>query len=240
MAKVIKNKATGVEKDYRNCLLRIILYCALALAGAVFVLFTYGISLVLLLLLLLIPQEVKKRAILKSGIEGETATTAFLKGLPKSYKVIPDVKIAIGTGFAQMDNVVVGRGGVFIIETKNHKGKIYGNDNDEKVLQKKRTESGAKYASRFYNPAKQVKTHAGVMERLLRQSGNRDVPVYPIVFFSNKSARVKMRSNEVPIFSLRKRGRQKLKRYIKSRHEAYLTNEQVSAIADLIKNGVKT
>lgn len=215
MAKIIKSGIVNtVKSSYNRCMLRIGLYAIIALAGVALAFFTYGISLILLLSLFCIKRERVQMLILKHGIEGEIATTVALKGLPRRYYVCPDVTISGDGHSAQMDHVVVGPNGVFVVETKNHIGKIYGDDNDYALLQKKKTVSGSRYAKRFYSPIKQVTTHTRVLGRVLEQNGYK-IPVQGVVYFSHPQTKVKVYSEEIPVFSARRGGKRKLRSYIK-------------------------
>ena len=61
------------------------------------------------------------------GFMGEKIVSLLLLCLDKEkYKVINDVIIKNGDITSQIDNVVVSKFGVFVIETKNYKGWIFG------------------------------------------------------------------------------------------------------------------
>lgn len=47
----------------------------------------------------------------------------------KEYKIIHDVKVFYNGLMSQIDHVVVSKYGVFVIETKNYKGWIFGSEN---------------------------------------------------------------------------------------------------------------
>lgn len=237
MAKIIKTGIVNTVKgSYNRCILRIALYVIVALAGAALAFFTYGISLILLASLFLIKRERVQMIILKHGIEGEAATTAVLKGLPRRYYVCPDVTISGDGHSAQMDHVVVGPNGVFVVETKNHIGKIYGDDDDHALLQKKKTVSGSRYAKRFYSPIKQVTTHTRVLGRVLEQYGYK-LPVQGVVYFSHPKTKVKVFSEEIPVFSARRGGKRKLRRFIKHYgSERILEPSECKIIAHRIAN----
>lgn len=51
------------------------------------------------------------------------------------YHLIPDVTLADGKGTTQIDHIVVSMFGIFVIETKNMKGWIYGNENQRRWTQ---------------------------------------------------------------------------------------------------------
>lgn len=57
---------------------------------------------------------------------------------------------------AQIDHVVINARGVFVIETKNYSGRIYGQENQQEWTQ---VLQYGKVKNKFYNPIKQNKTH---------------------------------------------------------------------------------
>ncbi|HTL15773.1 MAG TPA: nuclease-related domain-containing protein, partial [Patescibacteria group bacterium] len=61
-----------------------------------------------------------KRGRLQSGARGEKHVGAILSRLPEAFCVIND----LATGHGNLDHVVVGPTGVFVIETKNWRGEI--------------------------------------------------------------------------------------------------------------------
>lgn len=66
------------------------------------------------------------------GDIGELVVAKFLKNLDKSkYKVIHDIKLINPTSHtkaSQIDHLVVSKYGIFAVETKAYKGKIYGKE----------------------------------------------------------------------------------------------------------------
>lgn len=61
------------------------------------------------------------------GIAGERVVTYFLNKLDKSkYFTINDITLKINDRTTQIDHIVVSCYGIFVIETKNWKGSIYG------------------------------------------------------------------------------------------------------------------
>lgn len=62
------------------------------------------------------------------GWIGETAVRRRIKKLPEEYKVINNVLLPYKNRTSQIDHVVVSRYGIFVLETKYMKGKIYGNE----------------------------------------------------------------------------------------------------------------
>ena len=62
------------------------------------------------------------------GFFGEKTISAFLLTLPKDqYIVLNNIMLRTVTGTTQIDHIVVSVYGIFVIETKNYKGWIFGN-----------------------------------------------------------------------------------------------------------------
>ena len=66
-------------------------------------------------------------SILSSGLEGENKTNAIFEKLSDDYYVLSDLNVKVGNKTSQIDNIVVGSNGIFVIETKNLNGLIEGN-----------------------------------------------------------------------------------------------------------------
>lgn len=90
------------------------------------------------------------------GAKGEEIVIGELKKLSKDYIVLNDVRLPNIEG--NIDHVVIGENGIFVIETKHHKGSIKYEDGiwtREKISLK-----GKSYLGDFNNPIKQVNRNA--------------------------------------------------------------------------------
>ncbi len=66
------------------------------------------------------------------GKAGEKTVSRKLSRLPKDkYKVLNDIMLATPKGTTQIDHIVVSICGVFVVETKNYQGWIYGGEESE-------------------------------------------------------------------------------------------------------------
>jgi hypothetical protein len=81
---------------------------------------------------------------------------------PPQYHLLNNVTIPFRDGTTQIDHVLVSTKGIFVIETKNYSGWIFG---DEKSKQWMQTLYRVK--SRFQNPIRQNYLHVKVIEHLL-------------------------------------------------------------------------
>jgi Nuclease-related domain len=176
----------------------------------------------------------KQAKILRAGVEGEQKTTNLLNALPKQYKVLGDMNVTVNGRSSQLDHVVIGPAGVFVIETKNVSGKIVGKLDDTNWSQQKVDYKGKTYTKTLYNPIKQVSTHVDRVSALLNKA-NMNVPVKGIVYFSHKDAEVHMRSQDVKIFSFAKREEQALLQYVQRTNGKALTSQEVENVHALVK-----
>lgn len=83
----------------------------------------------------------------------------------KQYKILNDIMLPSNgnTNTTQIDHIVVSNHGIFCVETKAYRGKIYGNAFQEKWTQYL---SGKKYP--FYNPIRQNYAHIKSVENLIK------------------------------------------------------------------------
>lgn len=112
------------------------------------------------------------------GYIGEYKVSIVLNQLnQRKYFIFNDVRVSINGSISQIDHVVVSKYGIFVIETKNYKGTIKGNErsNDwvQILNQEKRT---------FYNPILQNQGHIYALHYLFK--GISDLPFHSIIVFT--------------------------------------------------------
>lgn len=73
-----------------------------------------------------------------------------MRKLGKDYIVINNLKLNTKGTISQIDHLVVSNYGIFVIETKNYKGWILGNEDSQNW-----TQVIYKYKNKFYNPVLQ-------------------------------------------------------------------------------------
>ncbi len=193
MAKIVRRHLINTVKQryLKNNLL--LATCAVAVVVcAVLSVFSYGISLVFIpFFIVLMLKTNKQRGILHSGAEGEKRVLELLSRLPKDFYVITDVELIIGHKTAQIDHIIIGPTGIFIVETKNLKGTISGNAKDEMLLKTKRLKNGNFDTKKIYNPLLQVSTHSRLLTELLIKNKYYN-EVAACVYFSHPMSEVKL------------------------------------------------
>ncbi|ELB2199994.1 NERD domain-containing protein [Vibrio parahaemolyticus] len=137
--------------------------------------------------LLLIVSVFKSRWL--KGVFGEFLVNRLLSKLPESdYTLIKDVTLPTNDGTTQVDHIVVSRYGIFVVETKNMKGWIFGS-----ARQKQWTQKIYRHSSKFQNPLHQNYKHIKALETLLGCSEEHLHSV--IVFIGDSTFKTEMPPN---------------------------------------------
>ena len=112
------------------------------------------------------------------GKEGEKRISDILEyHQSEDQKVINNYTFRTSERTCQIDHILIRPNGIFVIETKNLAGMIFGNEDQEQWTQ---VLAYGKDKYRFYNPVKQNKIHIIKLQELL----NTDFPIFSIVVFT--------------------------------------------------------
>ena len=115
------------------------------------------------------------------GFIGEKVISALLLRLDSDkYKVINNLMVEAGGKTSQIDHVFVSVYGIFVIETKNYTGWIFGDERS-----KYWTQVIYKNKERFYNPLRQNYGHVKALNEVL--DGYDESIFIPLVVFSIQS-----------------------------------------------------
>ena len=86
---------------------------------------------------------------------------------------------------AQIDQIIIADSGIYVLEVKNYKGWIFGNERNQYWTQVLTTGiRGESIKNRLYNPIKQNATHISCIRRSIRDY---TVPIHSVIVFSNES-----------------------------------------------------
>ena len=143
---------------------------------------------------------------------------------PETYTILHDVTLPIQGGTTQIDHIVLSPFGIFVIETKNMSGWIFGSADNKKWTQ---TFHRSKFS--FQNPIRQNFKH---VKAVAAATSLPDSKLHSLVIFTGSAefktampANVTCRSGGVM--------------YIRSFSEQLLTSEQVSKALEAIQAGRK-
>ena len=160
------------------------------------------------------------------GMMGERTVARKLNRLPRDkYKVINNLLIKNYGHSTQIDHVIVSQYGIFVVETKNYKGLIYGGYNNDCWTQ---NIYGNKYE--LYNPIIQNNGHIKALIRLLKDYNN---GVFVSIIAFSKRARLRVDYEEVIYWN-------KINRFIKSYNQECLSTEDVYKIYNVLLSENKT
>jgi hypothetical protein len=162
----------------------------------------------------------RKYNIYRGGRQGEQDVVGTLsRSLNDDFSLINGVCIG---GGGDIDHIVLGPGGVFVLETKNWSGKI--NINGDQWQRPGKQAMGS--------PSLQAKRNTQKVKRLLDQSSAlRSIWVEGIVVLTNKHASLNVNNPTVTILKL-----PQLASHIKGRPINHLTEQQIQQIAKQIQN----
>lgn len=158
------------------------------------------------------------------GIFGEWLVKVSAKFLldSKEYRPIHNVTLKTPDGTTQIDHVFVSRFGLFVVETKNYSGWIFGDEHQPMWTQKI-----FKTTNRFQNPLRQNYKHVKALEALLNLPSGKIHSV--IVFVGGSEFKTEMPTNVTYAGGYVS--------YIKSKTEVLLSLSEVDAIAAAISTG---
>lgn len=151
------------------------------------------------------------------GKVGERSVNSAIKRLldQKEYQLLHDVTIPAVGGTTQIDHVIVSKRGIFVIETKNMKGWIFGS-----ARQKSWTQKIYRHTTKFQNPLHQNYKHVKTLETVL---GLDDHQIFSIVVFvGDCTFKTKMPENVT-------QGKGLIK-YIESKQDIVLSDNQLEII----------
>lgn len=153
MAKKKKKKELSAM-DYLSLTFLICMF--LSMAGMSINKDTFIVVFILLLVLTILSAFMKTP--LMRGKIGELRISLLLKSISKKRngKVINDIVVVADDKSSQLDHILIDRSGIYVIETKNYSGRIYGRYDDNNWTQ---VLAFGNKKNKMYNPVKQNKTH---------------------------------------------------------------------------------
>lgn len=147
----------GIEEVY---------VCIMFLAG---VLMAFGVPVLILAYRKYVKEQ---KAKVCQGSNGERYIAKLLQELPEGYRCLHDLLLKYEGYTVQIDHAVISVYGVFVIETKNFRGHIYGSS------EKKRWEQINKGKKRcFYSPTIQNNRHRFVISRICKLPIEKVIPI---------------------------------------------------------------
>lgn len=158
------------------------------------------------------------------GKRGEDSVSSRLVRLKKKgkYNILNDLLIGVKKGgTSQIDHVVVGQAGIFVIETKNYRGQITGDSREYEWTQRLHGKENT-----FENPLKQNRGHIDALKGLLG-SQFPELKYHSLVVFPSR--------NLLSVDDVRVISRKELERTVLSHTVKLLSEDEVEQITDIIR-----
>jgi hypothetical protein len=158
------------------------------------------------------------------GVAGEFYVNISARLLldKKEYHLIKNVTLPTENGSTQIDHIIVSVFGVFVVETKNMKGWIFGS-----IKESMWTQKIYKHSNRFHSPLQQNYKHVKTLQELL---GLKDEQIHSLVVFVGDSILKTQMPNNVTYGS-------GYIRFIKSKRRHVLSPKEVVEIIKKIETG---
>jgi len=108
----------------------------------------------------------------RAGRKGENLAGQLITSqLRPKDRLFRNVKISYEGKPAEMDYIIVNNYGVFIIEVKNYKGRLYGSESDYEWRKLKTDDWGNDFQKTVKNPIPQVKRQVYILAKYLQSYG---------------------------------------------------------------------
>lgn len=180
----------------------------------------------LILIILIVVVLLLFKSPLSKGARGERKVQnkiARLVSNKEDFQVFNNLTLETPDGTTQIDHIILSHFGIFVIETKNLNGWIFGNSKQKQwtqVLYRK------KYI--FQNPLHQNYKHIKAVQDLL--GVDKDIIISIVVFVGNSQFKTEMPSNVVKLCELLP--------YICSHNSVFLSNEDIEIFSQKLNNPV--
>ena len=181
---VDKSYAEKMSSQYDSTITIGVILSLIGLVG--FFLISYLSVIILAIGVKLLLDAYSKKENWNKGIRGEQIVSNYLNQLPEDYSVFNDVKFP--GSYGNLDHIVLGPNGIFVIETKNYKGFF--------IIEDKEWYYKGKYTQKARSqPGKQVITNSMSLRKFLMDNNiNMDgVWIDSIVTLINKNFKIKQK-----------------------------------------------
>jgi len=172
----------------------------------------------------------------RKGISGEESVISTLNYLDDTYYLIND--IVLERPYGNIDHILLGPNGIFVIETKNYKGTIRCDRDEWSRIYP------SKYGFKTYqmtSPSKQAKGNAMALGKFLKENTNiiikvPDLFISSIVVFAEQNTHLKLDNPTLPVLKI-----DELNDYIlNNKSNIQFTDDDLGSIAKSILNASKT
>ncbi len=155
----------------------------------------YVIAIILLVVLIFIlvgsnAYQREQRKIKNAGNTGEAIFNSRIRGILRGDDVlINNISLSVNGKEAEIDNLIINKNGIFIVEVKNYNGKLFGNTDDYEWTKVKISPGGNAFSKQVKNPIKQVKRQIYILSQYLKENNIR-IWINGYAYFINSNSPV--------------------------------------------------
>lgn len=145
------------------------LHLNLFITGVTAAVFTVAAIVVILIILIVFSR--KRNAGRAAGKAGEKYASRVIRSVLRGGdRLYTNVAVSYDGKPTELDNVIVNKNGVFIIEVKYYSGRLYGKEDDFEWSKRHKSRGGNVYVKKVKNPVKQVGRQVYILSHYLRAS----------------------------------------------------------------------
>jgi len=127
---------------------------------------------------------------------------------------------------SEIDVLMITHKGIFVFESKNYSGWIFGSDTQKYWYQTLPKGRGRSHKEKFYNPILQNNTHIKYLKSLI---GN-DIPIYSVITFSERCTLKKLEVDTTKVSVINRNQVRGLVKSISDNKEPILTDNQIEEL----------
>lgn len=114
----------------------------------------------------------EQKEIKRAGKRGELMFEDMVEDILQDGDVLlNNVSLSVDGKQTEIDNLIINRNGIFIVEIKNYNGILYGDADDYEWVKKKISPGGNVYTKKVRNPIKQTKRQIYILSEYLKYNG---------------------------------------------------------------------
>lgn len=132
----------------------------------------------------------EQREIKSAGNKGEAIFSNMIRSILRSDDVLlNNISLSVNGKETEIDNLIINKNGIFIIEVKNYNGTLYGNADDYEWTKVKISPGGNAFSKKVKNPIKQMRRQIYVLSQYLKENNVR-IWINGYAYFINNNSPV--------------------------------------------------
>lgn len=134
--------------------------------------------------------EYEQRQIKNAGKMGEYVFNKIMYDILNNDDILlNNVELDVNGKEAEIDNLIINKNGIFIIEVKNYVGTLYGTADDYEWEKEKTSPGGNVFTKQVKNPIRQIKRQVYILSQYLKENNIR-IWIEGYAYFVNSNSPV--------------------------------------------------